>query len=268
MPEFEGDVQGLKAFGIAVVFSAGNGGPSPASSISPANYPDSFAVGSIDDTLSIAYDSSRGPSACDETFFPQVVAPGVNVRTSDLTFGAFPDSYTSVSGTSFAAPHVAGAMALLLDGVPGATVSNLESVLENSALDLGDSGPDNDFGYGLVDCVEAYNLLINMDPCTDVDGDGYYGEANCTTSLDCNDTDPGINPGACDIKRDGIDQDCDGRDRTRGKTCPGSGDSGGDPGDTGGKEGKGKTCSDGQDNDGDGFFDCADFDCSRNKACK
>jgi serine protease AprX len=268
-PEFDDDIQALKAGGTAVIFSAGNYGPTFYTSVSPANAPGTLAVGAVDDTLAIASSSSRGPSACDDSIYPQLVAPGVAIRAADLTFGGFfPDSYANVDGTSFAAPHVAGAMALLLDAVPEATVSDLESVLENSALDLGALGPDNDFGYGLVDCVEAYNLLINMAPCTDGDGDGYYDEANCGTSLDCNDADPGINPGACDIKRDGIDQDCNGRDRRKGKTCPGSGDPGGDPGDTGGTEGKGKTCSDGQDNDGDGVIDCADFDCSRNKACK
>ena len=52
------------------------------------------------------------------------------------------------------------------------------------------------------------------------------------------------------------------KDRLNGKPC------GDDGGDTGGTEGKGQTCSDGLDNDGDGLVDCADPDCSKNKACK
>ncbi len=98
--------------------------------------------------------------------------------------------------------------------------------------------------------------------CTDADADGYFAEVNCGTELDCLDSDPGINPGVCDIKGDGIDQDCDGRDRKKGKPCPGGGDDGG--GDTGGTEGKATTCSDGTDNDG--LFDCDDPDCRKNKS--
>jgi hypothetical protein len=75
----------------------------------------------------------------------------------------------------------------------------------------------------------------------DADGDGFT-----PCGGDCNDTDPDINPDACDIKKDGIDQDCDGVDRTKGKPCP---DSGGG-------------CSD--DLDGDGYVSkaCGGDDCN------
>jgi serine protease AprX len=162
--EFETDVQVLRSSGIAVVFSAGNSGPYSSSSLSPANYPESFAAGAVDQTLSIASFSSRGPSACDGSVYPEVVAPGVSIRTTDLTFGGiFPDSYTTVSGTSFAAPHVAGTMALLLSASPNLTVSELESALEQSAFDLGATGGDNTYGHGLIDVWAAHDLLQNPD---------------------------------------------------------------------------------------------------------
>lgn len=158
--EFIPDIQALKAAGVAVVVAAGNVGPSSSTSISPANYPESFAVGSVDQQLQIANTSSRGPATCDGTFFPEIVAPGVNVKSTDLTFGGlFPNSYATVSGTSFAAPHVSGTMALLLSAMPQLTVAELESALMATAIDLGDSGPDNVYGYGMLDALGAYNAL-------------------------------------------------------------------------------------------------------------
>jgi serine protease AprX len=212
--EFEPDIQALKAAEIAVVFSAGNLGPYAYTSESPANYPESFAVGAVDDSLAIADFSGRGPSACGDIFYPEVAAPGVNIKTADKTFGGlFPDASISATGTSIAAPHVSGAMALLLSVYPDAEVSELESALEDSAMDLGSAGPDNDSGFGLIDVVEAHNMLDQgTGGCTDADGDGYDSDTGCGS--DCDDNDPNVYPGAPESKHDGIDQDCNGYDLT------------------------------------------------------
>lgn len=162
-PEFQANVQTLKAAGIAVVFAGGNDGSGASTSISPGNYPESLAVGAVDQNLSVALFSSRGPSACGGGVFPVVAAPGVNIRVADLTLGgAFPDSYDSPSGTSFAAPHVAGAMALLLSAFPGISMPELESTLSSSATDLGNPGPDNDYGQGLLNVLAAYNYYKSL----------------------------------------------------------------------------------------------------------
>ncbi|MFB3903561.1 MAG: S8 family serine peptidase [Acidobacteriota bacterium] len=164
--EFQSDIQVLKAAGIAVVFAAGNSGPNTSTSVSPANNPDGFAVGAVDSTQNLAYFSSLGPAACDpQSVYPEVVAPGQAVRTADLTSGGTnPSSYITVSGTSFASAHIAGAMALLRSSNPTATVAQLEQALENSASDLGAAGPDNSYGYGLVNLVAANALLEQAPP--------------------------------------------------------------------------------------------------------
>lgn len=214
IPEFRQDIEALKAAGIAVVFAAGNSGPGTSTDISPANYPECIAVGAIDDNLGIAPFSSRGPSNCKNGVYPDVIAPGVSVKTTDLTFnGLFPGSYTNVTGTSFAAPHVSGAMALLLSAFPDSGIPELEDALRNSAIDLGPSGPDDDCGYGLIDIQQAYELLLTSEHYIDLDHDGYSIGAECG-ECDCNDGDPSIHPGALETKHDGIDQDCNGHDLT------------------------------------------------------
>lgn len=161
--EFQSDVQAMKAAGMAVLFAAGNTGPDASTSNAPANYPESFAVGMVgtftSPTLINSY-SARGPSACDGTVYPEVVAPGFQVRTCDLTAGGdFLNSYSLVAGTSFSTPHVSGVMALLLSAFPETPVRALEMALQKSATDLGTLGEDNTYGYGLVDSLSAFNYL-------------------------------------------------------------------------------------------------------------
>jgi serine protease AprX len=177
--EFQADIQALQASGIAVNFSAGNTGSAPASSISPANYPESFAVGGVDSNLTAADFSSRGPSSCNGGLYPAMAAPAVDILTSDLTFGGlFVDNYAVVSGTSFAVPHITGAMALLKNASPWLTAEDLQLILTLSARDLGTPGPDHDSGYGLVNMVQALDL-IQKNSCSGADGQLYFSTNGC-----------------------------------------------------------------------------------------
>ena len=174
--EFAPDIQALTTAGIAVVFAAGNSGPLAATSESPANNPGAFSVGATDGSDLVTPLSSRGPSAFDKSIYPAAVAPGDSIRTTDLTGGGnFPDSYTYASGTSLAAPHAAGAFALLLCINPDLTVTDLENSMESAALDLGAAGPDNDYGHGRLDVIRAaenLNLIPAHVPNGDADSDG------------------------------------------------------------------------------------------------
>jgi subtilisin family serine protease len=154
--EFQYDLQALRLAGILPVFAAGNFGPNTSTSASPSNYPEALAIGSVDNSGVLQVSSSRGPSTCGETssIYPELVAPGANITTTDL-YGF----YTQASGTSISSPHVAGVLALLLNAFPGITTESQAAALTNTTVDLGSSGPDNDFGYGKVDALAAYNWL-------------------------------------------------------------------------------------------------------------
>jgi subtilisin family serine protease len=152
--DFQPDLTQLRAAGILPIFAAGNYGPTPGTVLSPANNPSAFAVGATDDADLIDPSSSRGPSACGQTVVPRAVAPGINVRTTDL-YGL----YTAASGTSLAAPHVAGALALLLSAFPDLPADRQAAALESGAVDLGPTGPDYDYGVGRLDVLAAYQWL-------------------------------------------------------------------------------------------------------------
>ena len=213
--EFQEDINILKQSNIAVLFSAGNTGSNASTSLSPANNDGVIATGAVDETLTVGYFSGRGPSACSGGIYPQVAAPGMNVKTTDLTFnGVIPNSYAFKSGTSFAVPHLAGAMALLKSSDNTLTVSDMEIAIQQSSIDAGIAGDDNDYGWGLLDVAAAHASLASTGgggggtQPTDNDGDSY------TSDVDCNDNDTSIYPGATEIKHDGIDQSCNGYDLT------------------------------------------------------
>ncbi|MEZ4771845.1 MAG: S8 family serine peptidase [Bacteroidia bacterium] len=161
-------INSLEAAGIGVIAGAGNEGVSnPPSIIFPAyanfSLVDAFAVGAIDGNnpnLPLASFSSQGPSICGDTgsllIKPEVVAPGVNIRTS-TSFG-----YIVVSGTSMSAPLASGAFLLLKEAFPSLTGEQIKLGLYYGASDLGPPGEDNKFGMGVVDVMGAYNYLISQ----------------------------------------------------------------------------------------------------------
>ena len=156
--EFDTDIRMLKAANIALVFAGGNDGPAPATGVSPANSAGVISSGAVGSTLDIANFSSRGPSPCTNGIFPTLVAPGDGIYTIDLTT-AGTSNYTTVAGSSFAAPHVAGVLALLAGKFPGLTVADLENALTQTSRDLGDVGGDNIYGVGLLDAKAALLAL-------------------------------------------------------------------------------------------------------------
>jgi subtilisin family serine protease len=118
--------------GVVCVVAAGNSGSSYATLGSPGCARKALTVGASDDLDVMASFSSRGPSRPDFSIKPDLTAPGVSI-TSTVPGGG----YQSMSGTSMATPHVAGAAALLLQLHPGWTPELVKAVLAERAKNLG-----------------------------------------------------------------------------------------------------------------------------------
>lgn len=93
---------------------------------------------------------------------PDVVAPdNVNTTFFGIDIAEDADAFPNFEGTSAAAPHVAGAAALLLDAYPHLTRDEVYAALTSSAVDLGVNGRDRVFGHGLIN-AEAARITASM----------------------------------------------------------------------------------------------------------
>ena len=154
--------------GIVVVAGAGNEGDKPWRYVTvPADGPSVIAVGAVElSREEIAPFSSRGPTA-DGRIKPDVVAPGTGIVVVDTPAGEQEESfsgYRRARGTSFAAPLVSGAAALLRQIHPHWKPADVAAALRGTARDLGESGPDTTYGWGLVDALAASGLEIELPP--------------------------------------------------------------------------------------------------------
>lgn len=131
--------------GILVVASAGNSGTASNTDQNtvgyPARYESVISVAAVDQNLNHATFSSTGPRV-------DVSAPGQAIRSTYPS--ALGKSYEYMSGTSQAAPHVAGELALLKEKNPSANAVQLRELLNGYAVDRGAPGRDNLYGNGLV----------------------------------------------------------------------------------------------------------------------
>lgn len=153
-------IDNLEALGIVNIFAAGNEGAQVDAIRNPANRAldsiDCFAVGNCYASfpLTIYGNSSRGPSDCNGAIKPNVVAPGLSIRSS-IPGG----TYSYQTGTSMAAPHVSGLVAMLRQKNPNATVDEIKTAILISAVDDVHTLPDNTYGWGVIDCMAALNAL-------------------------------------------------------------------------------------------------------------
>ena len=156
-------VQAWRAAGIVPVFSSGNPGSGCGDGGSPGDYLESFSAGATDANDQIADFSGRGPSSFGKVN-PDVAAPGVGVLSSVPG-----DDYIKASGTSMAAPHTAGTLALVLSAEPALAgqIDFLTDAVRSTAFDIlddscggdPDGDPNNVYGDGRIDAFAAATLV-------------------------------------------------------------------------------------------------------------
>ncbi|MGW4497855.1 S8 family serine peptidase [Micromonospora sp. NPDC004336] len=154
--------------GALFVISAGNDGEfAPVSSPSTADA--ALSVGAVDRDDSLADFSSRGPRTGDDALKPDITAPGVGIvaaRSRDAVIGEpAGDGYVALSGTSMAAPHVAGAAALLAQRHTDWTAGRLKATLTASARPH-PALTAYEQGAGRVDVARAIDQAVTSDPAS------------------------------------------------------------------------------------------------------
>lgn len=170
------------AAGLVLVGGAGNfrtTDPIPVQHQSPKDVPSVISVGGIDTLGVLAPFSSMGPAEWSSVALygdypmptglikPDLVAyPGEGYPVLGTADSGYIDTDTiRIRGNSFAGPQVAGIAALLLSERPSLTAWRVRELIERTAHDLGPTGKDNEFGYGLVDAYAAV-ILARAEPLT------------------------------------------------------------------------------------------------------
>lgn len=166
MEPFYRAISAWEAAGILPVFSAGNAGPGDRTITPPHEHPSVIAIGATQENGLITSFSSRGPGTFrgQDTQKPDITAPGANIYSS-LPGGKF----GTMSGTSMAAPHVAGATGLLYQLNPKLTPEQTRKILIQSSVprdvagNPGSKGVWNKvYGFGKMDLYAAVQMTKQL----------------------------------------------------------------------------------------------------------
>lgn len=154
--------------GMLFVISAGNAGPGGSTLGSPGTADAALTVGAVDRTHATADFSSRGPRAAGGLIKPEISAPGTDIaaaRAANGTIGRPADdpAHVRLSGTSMAAPHVAGAAALLAQQHPHWSGATIKAALMASARPS-PAASVFEQGAGRVDLTRAITQTVTSTP--------------------------------------------------------------------------------------------------------
>lgn len=185
----------VRSAGVLVVAAAGN--QASAAPVYPAAYDGVISVSAVDAQRRLAAYSNTGAQI-------DMAAPGGN-NSVDLNGDGYPDGvlstggsvssnginfvYSFLSGTSMAAPHVAGVLALMKSANPNLTPSDVDAMLAAGDLtdDLGAVGRDNQFGYGIINAQRAVLAALEATGNSPADNPRLVASSN-TLNFGDNDT--------------------------------------------------------------------------------
>lgn len=173
--------------GILLVAIAGN---NEAEVAYPGKYEHAVAVAATTNTDQRANFSNNGPEV-------EIAAAGSNIVS---TIGGI--STTLKSGTSMAAPHVAGLASLLLGRAPWLTPDALWALIRDTADDVDDPGFDEDTGWGRINAHSAVTTLLERLAAGDLDADGTVGASDIALLLGAWGQSGASDPG--DVNGDGV----------------------------------------------------------------
>jgi len=173
--QFRDEIQALHAAGVLIEVSSGNEGSSCGSLRSPGDYWEVMTTGSINHASAwpgtMTGFSSRGPSSLDPSaYFPDITAPGENIRSS-VPGGGYEGGW---SGTSMAGPHATALVGLIWSACPamqGQVYQTIDIITGTAAPVTGyvgscggnyTTGPNNDWGYGTIDSLAAVQQAIAL----------------------------------------------------------------------------------------------------------
>ncbi len=180
-----------------IPFNIGVPGSCPAAWVHPDQYLSggvsaTLGAGSVDSSVVLSDFSSRGPFAWEDIaavwpeyphpmpaeyldyaystgegglIKPDLVAPGEDVLSTRMGGG-----YLTFTGTSASCPHLAGAMALMLQARPDITAGEVAMALQLTAVDLGPVGKDNDYAAGFLRADEAVWMALDLSTLSTVSG--------------------------------------------------------------------------------------------------
>jgi Subtilase family/PKD domain/Carboxypeptidase regulatory-like domain/Repeat of unknown function (DUF6923)/Kelch motif len=195
--QFRTAIDNLQAAGILVEVSAGNEGAGCQTLRSPGDYQEVLTTGSVNHTTAfpglLTGFSSRGPSSLDPgNYFPDIMAPGENIRSS-VPGGGFEGGW---SGTSMAGPHATALVGLMWSACPslrGQVAQTIEMIHATASPLTGQGGsncggdytvgPNNDWGFGTIDDLAAVEMAVAT--CTGVGTlEGTITDASTTNPLE------------------------------------------------------------------------------------
>lgn len=183
-------IRNARSAGTVVVSSSGN--VEQGSSTSPGNVHDAIGVGAVDSNGDVAsfssgetvdteeaWRSDAPDDWPDEYVVPDVTAAGVHIGSADAAGG-----YRFESGTSMAAPHVAGVAALIRALEPSLSVDDVETAMVSTAVHpTGEDVPDDRYGSGWIDAYDATATATTGTVAGTVTDDAGDPVANATVAI-------------------------------------------------------------------------------------